>query len=148
VYLTRFPNNPPAWALLDLPDMNDFAFSWTTMLLAIAVVLVIGVAVAWGIIVLERRNRREQRSERIQQAIGEAFAAEPLLGHASILPVAGFPAGAAPTLELTGYVPSVEARARAVRIAEAELGRLRPGMQVIDRLDVLPSLADRRKRPA
>ena len=128
--------------------MDYFAFSWTTMLTAVGVVLVIGVAVAWGVIVLERRNRREQRSERIQQAIGEAFAAEPVLGDASILPVAGFPAGMAPTLELTGYVPSAEARARAVRIAEAELRRLRPGMQVIDGLEILPSLADRRRNSA
>ena len=128
--------------------MNYFAFSWKTMLLAVAVVLVIGVAVAWGVVVLERRNRREQRSERIQQAIGEALAAEPLLGDASILPVAGFPTGTAPTLELTGYVPSAEARARAVRIAEAQLRRLRPGMQVIDRLEILPSLADRRRNSA
>jgi hypothetical protein len=52
------------------------------------------------------------------------------------------------SLELTGYVPSAEARSRAVRVAEGELGRLRPGMQVIDRLDVLPSLADRRRKPA
>ena len=128
--------------------MNYFAFSWTTMLIAVGVVLVVGALVTWGVIVLERRNRREQRSERIQQAIGEAIAAEPLLADASILPVAGFPAGTAPVLELTGYVPSAEARVRAVRIAEAELRRLRPGMQVIDRLDVLPSLADRRRNTA
>jgi len=128
--------------------MNYFAFSWTTMLIAVGVVLVVGALVTWGVILLERRNRREQRSERIQQAIGEAMAAEPLLADASILPVAGFPAGTAPTLELTGYVPSAEARARAIRIAEAELRRLRPGMQVIDRLDVLPSLADRRRNTA
>jgi hypothetical protein len=134
--------------LLDVQAMNYDAFSWTTMLVAVGVVLVIGVAVVWGVIALERRNRREQRSERIQQTIGEALATEPLLGDASILPVAGFPVGTAPTLELTGYVPSAEARARAVRIVEAQLRRLRPGMQVIDRLDVLPSLADRRKKPA
>ena len=114
-------------------------------ILAVAVLLVVGAVFAWGVMALERRNRSEQRSEQIQQAIGEAIAVEPLLAGASILPVAGFPSGTAPTLELTGYVPSAEARARAVRIAEAELRRLRPGMQVIDRLDVLPSLADRRK---
>jgi hypothetical protein len=125
--------------------MDYFAFSWTTMLIAVAVLLVVGAVFAWGVMALERRNRSEQRSEQIQQAIGEAIAVEPLLAGASILPVAGFPSGTAPTLELTGYVPSAEARARAVRIAEAELRRLRPGMQVIDRLDVLPSLADRRK---
>lgn len=128
--------------------MNYFTFSWPMMLLAVGVVLLIGAVVAWGVILLERRNRRELRAERIQQSVGEALAREPALAAASILPVAGFPVGTAPTLELTGYVPSAEARARAVRIAEAELRRLRPGMQVVDRLDVLPSLADRRRRPA
>ena len=118
------------------------------MLVAVALVLVIGALVAWGVILLERRNRKELRAERIQQSIGEALAREPLLTNASILPVAGFPAGGPPSLELTGYVPSAEARARAVRVAEAELRRLRPGMEVIDRLDVLPSLADRRRKPA
>jgi hypothetical protein len=134
--------------LLDFPDVNYFTFSWPMMLLAIGVVLLIGALVAWGVILLERRNRRELRAERLQQAVGEALAREPALAAASILPVAGFPAGTAPTLELTGYVPSAEARTRAVRIAEAELRRLRPGMQVVDRLDVLPSLADRRRKPA
>jgi hypothetical protein len=128
--------------------MGYVDFSWTTMLIAAGVVLVVGALVTWGVIVLERRNRQEQRSERIQQAIGVAIAAEPLLADASILPVAGFPAGTAPVLELTGYVPSAEARARAVRVAEGELRRRRPGMQVIDRLDVLPSLADRRRNTA
>jgi hypothetical protein len=140
--------NPAAWALLDFRGVNYFAFSWTMMLVAVGAVLVIGALVAWGVTLLERRNRKEMRAERIQQAVGEALAREPSLADASILPVAGFPAGGPPTLELTGYVPSAEGRARAVRVAERELRRLRPGMQVIDRLDVLPSLADRRQRPA
>ena len=128
--------------------MNDFAFSWTTILIAISVVVVIGGLVVWGVMLLERRNRRELRAEQIQQAVGEALARDPALANASILPVAGFPVGVPPTLELTGYVPSAEARAGAVRIAESQLRRLRPGMQVIDRLDVLSSLAERRRRPA
>jgi hypothetical protein len=134
--------------LLDFRGVNYFAFSWTTMLIAVGVVLVIGALVAWGVTLLERRNRKELRAEQIQQTVGEALARDPLLDDASILPVAGFPAGGRPTLELTGYVPSAQARARAVRIAEDELRRLRPGMQVIDRLDILPSLAQRRRRPA
>lgn len=134
--------------MLDFRAVNYFAFSWTTMLIAIGVVLVVGVLVAWGVTLLERRNRREQRGERIQQAVGEAIAREPLLADSSILPVAGFPTGGPPTLTLTGYVPSDEARARAVRVAEAEVRRLRPDMQVVDRLEILPSLADRRRKPA
>lgn len=130
--------------MLDFRDVSYFTFSWPMMLICVGAVLVIGVLVAWGVILLERRNRAELTGERIQQAVGDALAREASLSEASILPVAGFPVGARPTLELTGYVPSAHAKAQAVRVAERELGRLRPGMQVIDRLDVLPSLAERR----
>ena len=128
--------------------MNPFAFSWPVMLIGAGAVVLIGVLVAWGVIVLERRNRAEMTAEQIQHAIGHALAREPSLAAASILPVAEFPAAGRPTLELTGYVPSTDARARAVRVAERELGRLRPGVQVIARLDVFPALTDRRRRPA
>jgi hypothetical protein len=133
--------------LLDVPGVNYFTFSWPLMLTCAGAV-VVGGLVAWGIILLERRNRAELRAEGIQQAVGEALAREPALAGASILPVADFPVDARPTLELTGYVPSSDARTRAVEVAERELRRQRPGMQVIDRLDVLPSLAERRRRPA
>jgi len=122
-----------------------FTFSWPMMLLAAGVVIVIGVLVAWGVMVLERRNRAELTAEGIQQAIGEALAGERALSGASILPVATLPAGGRPTLELTGYVASDAARAQAVRVAEATLGRVRPGMQVLDHLDVVPSLGERRR---
>jgi hypothetical protein len=134
-------------ALARTSGMNPFTFSWPVMLIGAGAVVLIGVVVAWGVIVLERRNRAEMTAEQIQQAIGHALAREPLLASASILPVADFPVAGRPTLELTGYVPSTDARARAVRVAERELGRLRPGVQVIARLDVFPALTDRR-RPA
>jgi hypothetical protein len=134
--------------LLDFRGVSPFTFSWPIMLVGAGAVLVIGVLVACGVVLLERRNRAEMTSERIQQAVGHALAREPSLADASILPVADFPAGGRPTLELTGYVPSADARALAVRVAQRELRRLRPGVQVIARLDVLPSLAHRRRRPA
>jgi hypothetical protein len=122
-------------------------FSWPTLLIGAGAVLLIGGLVAWGVLLLERRNRAEMTAERIQQAVGEALARDRSLTEASILPVATVPATGRPTLELTGYVPSAEARARAVRMAEGELRRVRPGMQVIDHLDILPSL-DEHRRPA
>ena len=127
--------------------MTSFTFSWPMMLLAAGVVIIVGVLVAWGVLVLERRNRAELTAERIQQAIGEALAGERALAGASILPVAALPAGGRPTLELTGHVASDAARAHAVRVAETTLGRVRPGMEVIDRLHVVSSLGGRR-RPA
>ena len=143
------PRRPAAGGIPLARDcvVTYFTFSWPMMLLAAGVVIVIGVLVAWGVMVLERRNRAELTAERIQQAVGEALAGERALAGASILPVAALPAGGRPTLELTGYVASDAARAQAVRVAEATLARVRPGMEVIAHLVVVPSLGDRR-RPA
>ena len=120
-------------------------FTWPILLLGAAIVVVVGILVAWGVRMLERRNRAESHEDRIQAAVAEALAREPELGAASMLPVATLPVEGRPTLELTGSVPSAAARERAVRIARAEVSRLRPGMDVVDLLEVVPSLADRRR---
>ena len=51
---------------------------------------------------------------------------------------------ARPSVELTGHVPSPAARDLALEIARREVARLRPGMMVIDRLEVAPSASARR----
>jgi hypothetical protein len=123
-----------------------YSFSWPVMLLAAAVVVVVGLAVAWGVRALERRNRAELGgAERIQTLVGEALAREPQLRGASILPVASLPVEGRSSLELTGYVSSAAARERAVRVARGELARVRPGMEVVDSLSVVPSLSERRQ---
>ena len=136
---------PTAWRLLGWRRVTYDSFSWPIVLVAVVVVVVAGILVAWGVRALERRNSAEARAERIQTAVGEAFAREPQLAGASILPVATLPVEGRPTLELTGYVGSAEARERAVRIADRELRRLRPGMEDVDRLTIVPSLSDRRR---
>jgi hypothetical protein len=122
-----------------------YSFSWQVMLLAAAVVVVVGLVVAWGVRALERRNRAELGAERIQALVGEALAREPGLRGASILPVASLPVEGRPSLELTGYVSSAAARERAVRVARGELARVRPGMEVVDSLAIVPSLSERRQ---
>ena len=114
------------------------------VLVVAAIVVVVGFLIAWGVSALDRRSREDLHGERIQLAVGHALARDAELARASILPVAGRDPDGRPILELTGAVASEEARRRAVSIAERELARLRPGMAVIDRLDVVPSLADRR----
>ena len=123
--------------------MNPSTWSWPFVLTGVAVVLAVGLLVAWGVMMLERRNRAEARAEGIQQVVGEALAREPLLAGASVLPVATLPVEGRPTLELTGYVPSAAGRERAVRVAERAVRGVRPGMQVVDRLEVLPAPAER-----
>jgi hypothetical protein len=83
--------NPAARALLDFRRVNPVTFSWPVVLLGAAVVLVIGLLVAWGVLVLDRRDRAESRGEGIQQAVGAALARDAALAEASILPVATVP---------------------------------------------------------
>jgi hypothetical protein len=130
--------------LLDFRRVNSFTVSWPVVLLAALVLLVIGVLVAWGVRALERENRAEQLGERIQQEVGEALAREPSLAGSAVLPVASLPLAGPPTLTLTGSVPSAAARERALAVAARELERLRPDIQVVDRLDEV-RVADRRR---
>jgi hypothetical protein len=131
--------------LLDFRSVNYVSFSWPGVVVASAVLVLIVLAMVWSIRRLERQNRDEREGERIQDAVSAAIARASALTNASILPVASFPIDGPPRLELTGRVPSGEAREHALRVAEAELRRLRPGMQVVDRLEVAAYLADRRR---
>jgi hypothetical protein len=131
--------------LLDFRGVSYVSFSWPLVVLGAAIVVVVGVLVDWGVSALERRTREGIQGERLQLAVGHAIARDAELVRSSILPVAGLDANGRPCLELTGAVPSEEARRRAVGIAQRELAGLRPGMAVVDRLDVVPSVADRRR---
>lgn len=124
--------------------MSYVTFTWPVVLLVAAIIVVVGVLLAWGVSALDRRSRADIRGEQIQLTVGHAIARDAELARSSILPVAGRDPNGRPILELTGAVPSEEARRRAVSIAERELAGLRPGMAVVDRLDVVPSVADRR----
>ncbi|HEX3176659.1 MAG TPA: BON domain-containing protein [Methylomirabilota bacterium] len=125
--------------------MNYFGFTWPIVLLGAGVVLVVGILVAWGVIALERRNRQESRAERIQTVVTHAIAGDSAMAGASILPVASLrTASDRPTLELTGSVPSEAARRRAIELTDRALASVRPGMHVVDRLEVVPSLAQQR----
>jgi hypothetical protein len=125
--------------------MNPDTFTWPVILLGAGAVLFIGLLIAWGVKTLDRRDREDLTAEQIQTVIGDAIAREPSLADASILPVGSIPLDGRPLLELTGHVPSADARARAVRVAQRQLARVRPGMQVVDRLEVDPSLGRRRR---
>lgn len=120
-------------------------FPWPMVGLAVLVVLLVGLLVAWGVRLLEGRNRAETQAERIQTAVGEEIARAVPPDDAAILPVATLPVEGRPSLELTGSVSSADARRRALDAAERALARVRPGMEIVDHLTVAPTRADRRR---
>lgn len=120
------------------------AFSWPFMLVAVGALVVGGALVVFGVRVLAHRDVVEEAATRIGVDLAAALAREPRLRDAAILPVATIPLAARPTVELTGRVPSLSARDLALDIARREVEGLRPGMLVVDRLEIVPAAAPRR----
>jgi hypothetical protein len=121
---------------MSLARHRSVEFSWPFMLIAIGALVVGAALTVWGTRVLARRERDEETAAQLGMEIGAALAREPRLGTATILPVASLPAEGRPSLELTGRVPSPAMRELALVIARRELERRRPGMVVVDRLEV------------
>ena len=117
------------------------------MVVAIGGFVVLSALVALGVRVLARRESDEEAASRIGVDIAATLARESRLRDAAILPVATIPLTARPTLEVTGRVPSPGARDLALDIARREVVRLRPGMRVVDRLEIVPA-ADASRRSA
>ena len=114
------------------------------MLTALGGLLVGSLLVILGVRVLGRREAAEETASRIGVDLAAALAREPRLRDAAILPVARIPFSSRPTVEVTGRVPSPTARDLALEIARRELDRLRPGMTVVDRLEIVPLAEPRR----
>jgi hypothetical protein len=119
-------------------------FSWPFMLVAIGGLLVLSALVVLGVRVLGRREAAEEAASRIGVDLASALAHEPRLCDAAILPVVTIPLATRPSVELTGRVPSLSARDLAVELARREVESLRPGMRVVDRLEIAPAAAARR----
>ncbi len=118
---------------------------WPIMLGAIGGLVVASLLLAWGVRLLARRDRDEEEASRMGVDIVAALAREPRLREAAILPVATIPLEGRPSLEVTGRVPSASAHDLALDIITRELTRVRPGMRVIDRLEVVSAATQRRR---
>ncbi|HXH81362.1 MAG TPA: hypothetical protein VNN07_00370 [Candidatus Tectomicrobia bacterium] len=112
-------------------------FSWPLLALSVAVLLVTGAAIAWGVRLLERQSRRDAEATRIQERLTEPLSREPALRGSSVLPATSVPAGGPVRVELTGWVTSEQARATAVRLVEQEARALDCPVEVVDRLAVV-----------
>lgn len=119
-------------------------FSWPLVLATVGGLLVLSALVLLGVRVLGRRDAAEEAASRIGVDLAATLAREPRLREAAILPVATIPLATRPSVELTGRVPSLSTRDLALQLARREAERLRPGMLVVDRLDIAPPAAPRR----
>jgi hypothetical protein len=95
------------------------------------------------------RRRREEAGLTLQAWLGDALLTDPLLRGAAVIPTVRVPMrkGSPMKIEVTGSVPSVDMRERAIHIVRQEatrFARYARDVEVEDRLSVLPSIAARR----
>ena len=105
-----------------------------------ASILVFGLLVVVGALVkvFDLRRKREAEAVHVQAQISDALLRDPNLFGLPVTPTAHAPlwSGTPMAVEITGEVPSAAARESVLRIAWAEAQRIRPDVEVRDRLTV------------
>jgi hypothetical protein len=127
--------------LLDFVGMASF--SWPLMLGAIGGLVLVSILVVWGVRILGRKERHEEAASQIGVDLASALARDPRLRGAAILPVVTIPVAGRPSVEVTGRVTSAGVRDLALEVVNREATRLRPGMDVVDRLEIVPASTSR-----
>ena len=111
------------------------------MLSGTGALVLVGVAIALSVKFLEGQDERARQAIDLQQCIAEPISRDPALANASVLPVARLRRFGRSEVELTGQVPSAQARTTVVTIAEREIARRRPGARLVDHLEVVAAPA-------
>jgi hypothetical protein len=106
----------------------------------VASMLVLGLLVVIGAVVklYDLRRKREAEAVHLQAQISDAFLRDPNLFGLPVAATAHAPLwkGTPVTIEITGEVPDPSLREAVMRIAWAEAQRIRPDVEIVDKLNV------------
>jgi hypothetical protein len=106
----------------------------------VASALVVGLLVIIGVLVkfYDMRRKREAEAVHLQAQISDALLRDPNLFGLPVAATAHAPLwrGSPVTIELTGEVPDPAVREAVMRIASSEALRIRPDVEIKDRLSV------------
>jgi hypothetical protein len=109
----------------------------TAVVLIVAVLVVIGAVVK----IFDLKRKREAEAVHLQAQISDALLRDPQLFGLPVTPTAHVPwKGTPATIEVTGHVPSDDARDTVLRLVRQEAARLRSDFTVQDRLEVTSTL--------
>ena len=110
-----------------------------------AIVIVVALVLILGVLVkmLDLKRKREAEAVHVQAQVSDALLREATLFGLPITPTAHVPlwSGTPAIVEVTGQVPSPALREMVIRLVRAEATRVRPDVQVEDRLTIDPTLA-------
>ena len=111
--------------------------AWTPVLIAVAVVVLIGAAGFAGLYFFTSRSRRDAEGAQIQQVQATRVAREPALGASLITFDIDIPRLGPVRVTVTGQVPSEAARTIAQHVIQRAAARLERPVRIVDHLDVV-----------
>jgi hypothetical protein len=137
------PPAPPSASTSSPPagEASSAAGATAVVVVIVGLLVLVGVAVK----VYDLKRKRESEAVHLQAQVSDALLREQALFGLPITPTAHVPMwkGSPATIELSGQVPTQEARETALRIVRSEALRVRPDVEIDERLAVVPSMAQR-----
>ena len=112
---------------------------------AVGFLVILGLLVLVGIAVklYDRKRKRDAEAVHLQAQVSDALMRDARLAGLVLTPTAHVPTwGSGPaTIEISGEVPDATVRDAVLRVAREEAARLRPDVQIQDRLTVRRTVA-------
>ena len=106
----------------------------TVFLLLFGLLVIVGI----GVKLYDLKRKREAEGVHLQAQVSDALLRDPTLFGLAVTPTAHVPwwSGTPVRLEVSGHVPSPEARERALRIVGDEARSVRSDVEIVDKLEV------------
>jgi hypothetical protein len=125
------PTAPPAGG-------GDAGSAVTIIVIVAALLLALGVTVK----LFDLRHKREAEAVRLQAQVSDALLRDADLFQIPLTPTARVPfwSGSPATIEVAGQVPTAAKREAVLRIVRSEAARVRPDVQIEDRMAVVPTV--------
>lgn len=114
---------------------------------AAVIVALVGllVIVGAGVKLYDLKRKREADAVHLQAQVSDALLRDPSLFAMPVTPTVHVPMlkGSPAVIEVSGHVPTPEAKEAAMRIIQAEAARVRPDFVIEDRVAVVPMMERR-----
>jgi hypothetical protein len=107
---------------------------------AVILVALIVAALVMIVKVLDLRRRRQSEAVQLQAQVSDALLRDAAIAGLAVTPTAHVPlwTGSPARVEVTGEVPTAEVRQAVLGMVRAEAGRVRPDVDLVDRLVIAP----------